>query len=111
MVITELKRLGASELEAVGKNIKRCREDLKIRQIDMADEIGVGRNVIHKIENGRGSLSVEYLYCISQMLGKSMDYLVTKRKDEKTDIKNTCFDKSRVESRLCFNTISNFHQT
>ncbi len=98
----ELIRLGSSDFEAIGKTIKEVRKDLKIRQIDMADEIGVGRNVIHKIEKGKGSLSVEYLYYISQILGKSMDYLVTKRESQEADKvgKGIYFDAGRVEARL-----------
>lgn len=64
----ELKRLGTAKLEEIGENIRTVRKEQEIKQTDIAQKIGVERNVIYKIENGRGSLSVEYLYYISQIL-------------------------------------------
>jgi len=99
----ELKRLSTKELEDIGKNIRSERERQKIRQFDMADEIGVGRNVIYKIENGLGSLSVEYLYYISQILGKPMDYFMPENdvKDRKSEkVMETHLDAGEVKERL-----------
>ncbi len=78
----ELKRLSTKEFENIGQNIRSERERQNIKQFDMATEIGVGRKVIYKIENGLGSLSVEYLYYISQILGKTMDFFMSMQKDD-----------------------------
>lgn len=91
----ELKRLGTSELEMIGENIRTVRKEQKIKQTDMAQKIGVERNVIYKIENGRGSLSVEYLYYISQILGKPMDYFL-----EEHDVKDKKLEKASEAHRI-----------
>lgn len=99
----ELKRLGTAELEMIGENIRIARKEQKIKQTYMAQKIGVERNVIYKIENGRGSLSVEYLYYISQILGKPMDYFLPEHDvpDEKA-VKEakTHLDAGEVKERL-----------
>jgi transcriptional regulator with XRE-family HTH domain len=97
----ELKRLGTKELEMIGENIRIARNEQGIKQSDMAQEIGVGRNVIYKIENGLGSLSVEYLYYISQILGKPMDYFLSEHgePDRKVETRS-CSGESEVKERL-----------
>ena len=99
----ELKRLGTAELERIGENIRTVRKEQEIKQTDIAQKIGVERNVIYKIENGRGSLSVEYLYYISQILGKPMDYFMPEHdvNDENPeDVTETHPDACGVKERL-----------
>lgn len=87
----ELDRLDSRKMESVGKRIRTEREKLGIKQIELAGDLGVERNVMYKIEHGKGSLSVEYLYLISQSLGKSMDFFVTG---------NECYDRGGEDGSL-----------
>lgn len=99
----ELKRLGTAELEMIGENIRIARKEQKIKQTYMAQKIGVERNVIYKIENGRGSLSVEYLYYISQILGKPMDYFLPEHDVPDKKVEKEAkghLDAGRVKERL-----------
>ena len=92
---------GNKDLEGIGLAINEEREKKNLRQNYMVDEIGVGNNVIHKIENGKGSLEAEYLLYISQMLGKAIE---KKIKEEQKIARETarCERATQIVGSACY---------
>ena len=69
-------KINLNNLE-IGRRIARGRMSLGIAQEDMAAEIGVSRQWLSYVENGRRPVRVSLLPKIAQRLEVSIDYLVT----------------------------------
>lgn len=62
--------------QEVGRNIKRIREKRKLKQIDVAVDVGINPSYYSKIERGEVNPSLEKLYRIIKSLNvKSSDIL------------------------------------
>ena len=97
----DMKRIDGEQLEKIGERIRNRRKELRIKQIDLAMELNISRNVMYKLESGGGSLSVDYLYLLSQRLGVSMDYLVTGEDDKDTDEEDgTYYEVGKVDKGI-----------
>lgn len=59
----------------VKNRVKELRKRLKLRQSDLADEIGVSRQTILAIEKGRLNPSILLSLKIARALGQSADYV------------------------------------
>ncbi|MDO9578741.1 MAG: DUF4065 domain-containing protein [Candidatus Cloacimonadales bacterium] len=65
----------------IGIRIKNLREEIGFSQEQLAGELGVRREVISNIENGKRKATVEELSKISKILNTSVDLLIDASKD------------------------------
>ena len=54
--------------ETVGKNITKFRKEAKIRQEELAKNVGITSSTLSKIENGEGSVRLDLLEKIAKEL-------------------------------------------
>lgn len=60
----------------LGENIKKAREEIGMKQSELADAVGVAQSSIVYFEKGERNPSVPTLKLLSRVLGKSIDELV-----------------------------------
>lgn len=60
----------------MGKRIQDERRKKGFKAIDFADIIGIGKDQLSRIENGKVICKTEYLYVMSQILQVSVDYIL-----------------------------------
>lgn len=60
----------------MGKRIQDERRKKGFKAIDFADIIGIGKDQLSRIENGKVPCKVEYLFTIALVLEVSTDYLI-----------------------------------
>ena len=60
----------------LGENIKKAREKIGMKQIELAEAVGVAQSAIVYFEKGYRNPSVHTLKLLSKVLGKSIDELV-----------------------------------
>ena len=65
-----------SVMKTIGERIKTARKTKGYKAIDFADTIGIGKDQLSRIENGKVPCKTEYLFVISQLLDISVDYLM-----------------------------------
>lgn len=65
-----------SVMKTIGERIKTARKIKGYKAIDFADTIGIGKDQLSRIENGKVPCKTEYLFVISQLLDISVDYLM-----------------------------------
>ena len=65
----------------IGKRIKSLREEIGFSQEQLADNLGLRREAISNIENGKRKATVEELSKISKILNISLDVLIDASKD------------------------------
>ena len=63
----------------IGQRIQEMRLDKNMKSIELATELGITRNQMSRIENGRANCTIPQLYIIAQILNCSVDYLFFKR--------------------------------
>lgn len=68
-----------------GSWIKQIREEKKQTQQQMADEIGMSRSTIAKIENGKWNFGIDTLTIFAQQLDFFLFFLEKSSKDELAD--------------------------
>ena len=79
----------------IGVNIKRLREDRKIKQSEIADLIGMHRSNYSKIENGQREISLAAVDKIAEFFNISIDELIHMGNDIPKEI--SLEDKTTVE--------------
>ena len=72
----EIQLLSDEKIREMGKRIKDKRKEKGFKAIDFADIIGIGKDQISRIENGKLPCKTEYLYIMSLVLEVSVDYLM-----------------------------------
>jgi len=83
----------------LGEKINRMRKAKKLSQSDMAEAVGVSRDAISKYERDDIVPSVENARRIAQVLGVSLDYLVSD-KEEQEVIDTAMLDRMREIQQL-----------
>ena len=66
---------------SIGQRIQEMRMKKGMDSVVVADYIGVGRNQLSRIENGRANCTVPQLFVLAQMLDCSVDYLMFGKKE------------------------------
>lgn len=66
----------------MGKRIQDERRKKGFKAIDFADIIGIGKDQLSRIENGKVICKTEYLYVMSQILQVSVDYILFGRQED-----------------------------
>lgn len=69
----------------MGKRIQTERKKKGFKAIDFADIIGIGKDQLSRIENGKAPCKTEYLYVMAQILQVSIDYIMFGKQEDKTD--------------------------
>lgn len=69
----------------MGKRIQSERKKRGFKAIDFADIIGIGKDQLSRIENGKVPCKTEYLYVMAQILQVSVDYIMFGKQEEETD--------------------------
>jgi len=70
----------------IGKRIRERRQTLKATEQEVADAIGVTRQHISAIEQGKAFPSLSSLAKLAEELGVTIDYLVTGKESVITDV-------------------------
>ena len=70
---------------AIGKNILERLEQMQLSQTDLADRIGVSKQVINKIVQGKKAINAVELSSIAVALNSSIDELIQTATDLKTE--------------------------
>lgn len=65
-----------------GKRIKEIRQSKGIKQIDLAEEMNISRDMLSRIENGKNSCAPDHLMFLCQRFGKTADYFYFGTEDE-----------------------------
>lgn len=60
----------------MGQRIREARIDAGIKQVELAEYFAIGKNEMYRIEAGKRSYKMEYLFEIALMFGVTLDYLV-----------------------------------
>ena len=63
------------ERQRMGERIATLRKEKGMTQQELADMIGMQRNHISRIEQGRYSVGFDTLTAIGEVLGKKLDYI------------------------------------
>ncbi|RHV34567.1 XRE family transcriptional regulator [Coprococcus sp. OM04-5BH] len=61
----------------IGQRIQEMRLDKNMKSIELATELGITRNQMSRIENGRANCTIQQLYIMSQIFEHSMDYIIS----------------------------------
>ena len=72
----EVKLFTEETMRDMGKRIQEERKNKGFKAIDFADIIGIGKDQLSRIENGRVACKIEYLYVMAQYLNISTDYIL-----------------------------------
>lgn len=79
----EIKLFTDNVICEMGMRIQKERRKKGFKAIDFADIIGIGKDQLSRIENGKVPCKIEYLYVIAQLLQVSVDFIMFgKNKDE-----------------------------
>ena len=67
----------------IGQRIQEMRLDKNMKSIELATELGITRNQMSRIENGRANCTISQLFILLQILGGSADYILFGKKYER----------------------------
>ncbi len=84
------------EKREIGDNLRRCREIAGISQHQLADELDVERNVVHRYETGQNDMSLLRAAQISSILHILVDELIP----EKYRLKEENAEQSKVNESI-----------
>lgn len=60
----------------LGENIRKCRTERKMTQLELADAAGFGEEHCKQVEYGNKALSIYNLCAVAEVLNVSVDYLL-----------------------------------
>ena len=66
----------------LGRRIKAVRQDEGIKQIDLAIEMNISRDMLSRIENGKNACAPDHLMFLCQRFNKTADYFYFGTEDE-----------------------------
>lgn len=70
--------------ESLGERIRKRREELGLRQVDLANRLGVTEQYISLLEKNQRSCSLKTLLDLAETLGVNSDYLLRGRESYTT---------------------------
>lgn len=96
-------RIGEEQIKEyrirLGEKIRLIREQRGYSQEELAEMMNINRSTISKIENGKFSITVDYLIRFSVCLNYEFKVVEKKRR----------VDKSSVEKRICKHTLKKIY--
>lgn len=81
----EIRRFTDGVMKDMGKRIQVIRKKRGVKAIDFADIIGIGKDQLSRIENGKVPCKTEHLFVISHVLEVSVDYIMFGKSENKID--------------------------
>lgn len=75
-MIQEIKEYNSDICYEIGKRIQDMRNKRKIKAVELACYLNIGKNQMSRIESGKSNCTVPQLYCIAQLLNCSVDFLL-----------------------------------
>lgn len=66
----------------IGQRIQKMRLKNNMKSIELAVELGITKNQMSRIENGRANCTIPQLFIMLQIFDCSSDYLMFGRKDK-----------------------------
>ena len=75
-MLKKIRLFTEEEMKAIGKRIQITRKSEGLKAIDFADLIGIGKDQLSRIENGKVPCKLEHLFVIAQYLNITTDYLL-----------------------------------
>lgn len=75
-MIQGIKEYDSDICNEIGKRIQDLRHLRKIKAVDLASYLDIGKNQMSRIESGKANCTVPQLYCIAQLLDCSVDFLL-----------------------------------
>ena len=94
----EVKLFTEDTMKDMGKRIQDARKNKGFKAIDFADIIGIGKDQLSRIDNGRVVCKLEYIYVIAQYLEISTDYLLYGK--EKYKVSDELIATRNIEKKL-----------
>lgn len=94
---TDIRLFTDEEIKAMGKRIQSARKKKGFKSIEFADIIGIGKDQLSRIENGKVPCKVEYLFVMVELLDVSSDYLLYGKKDRLTEISTFLESLSEID--------------
>lgn len=85
-------------MKEMGRRIQNARKKKGFKAIDFADIIGIGKDQLSRIENGRVECKLEYIFVIAQYVDKSADYLLFGKEESKES--NGLIEKGNIEKKM-----------
>ncbi len=92
----EVKLFTEDTMKDMGKRIQDARKNKGFKAIGFADIIGIGKDQLSRIENGRVACKIEYLYLIAQYLEISIDYILFGAKSKIINIEENIEKKKQI---------------
>lgn len=71
----------------VGKRIQDVRKRAGLKQIELAEEMNISRDMLSRLENGKNSCAPDHLMFLCQRFNKTADYFYFGTEDEKYEMK------------------------
>ncbi len=81
MIPTDIKEYDEEASCDIGLRIQNARIEKGLSGVDLAEYLGIKKNQMSRIENGRANCSLKQMYIIAQLLECSVDYLMFGKKD------------------------------
>jgi plasmid maintenance system antidote protein VapI len=76
MALAEIKEFDHKVKLEIGQRIQKERLSKDMSGVDVAAYLGIGKNQLSRIENGKANCTVPQLFILSQLLGCSVDFLL-----------------------------------
>ena len=92
----EVKLFTEETMRDMGKRIQEERKNKGFKAIDFADIIGIGKDQLSRIENGRVVCKIEYLYVMAQYLNISTDYILFGVTNNEINVENNLKKKRQI---------------
>ena len=92
----EVKLFTEETMRDMGKRIQQERKNKGFKAIDFADIIGIGKDQLSRIENGRVACKIEYLYVMAQYLNISTDYILFGVTNNEINVENNLKKKRQI---------------
>lgn len=92
----EVKLFTEETMRDMGKRIQEARKNKGFKAIDFADIIGIGKDQLSRIENGRVACKIEYLYVMAQYLNISTDYILFGSTNNEINVENNLEKKRQI---------------
>ena len=92
----EIKLFTEDTMKDMGKRIQDARKNKGFKAIDFADIIGIGKDQLSRIENGRVACKIEYLYVMAQYLNISTDYILFGVTNNEINVENNLKKKRQI---------------
>lgn len=103
----EVELLNEESIRGIGQRIQEARIAKGVQAKDFADCLGIGKDQLSRIENGKVPCKLEYLYIIPQYLDVSIEYLVYGRTENECmkELNSILKGKSIAQLRMAIRVV------